>query len=301
MILLDAPPTRLIEPANDRAALRWKARRSRFVVPDTVIDPKLLEVAVLAGDREAKAFVVENHYSGTFPSAQYRFGLYMGPFLVGVAVFSVPQNDASLALFPGSPRESIELGRFVLLDRVPFNAETFFLARCFEHLRREGLVGVISFSDPHPRTNIAGETIFLGHYGTIYAAFNGCYVGRSRAEMIRLLPDGTTFPNRAAAKVRAGPSEQGFDYAVRRLVAAGARPLAANDTPALWLAEELPRLVRQVRHPGKFKYAWLLQKHARWTEVFSRIRRAQSHVGKLREGRFVPRLLGLPYPKRAAA
>ncbi len=35
-----------------------------------------------------------------------------------------------------------ELGRFVLLDSVPANGESFFLGQCFTLLRREGLAGV---------------------------------------------------------------------------------------------------------------------------------------------------------------
>jgi len=45
----------------------------------------------------------------------------------------------------------VELGRSVLLDSVPGNGETWFLARCFEQMRKSDLIGVVTFSDPVPR------------------------------------------------------------------------------------------------------------------------------------------------------
>jgi len=38
-----------------------------------------------------------------------------------------------------------------LLDSVPGNGETWFLARCFEQMRKSDLIGVVTFSDPVPR------------------------------------------------------------------------------------------------------------------------------------------------------
>ena len=40
---------------------------------------------------------------------------------------------------------TVELGRFVLLDSVAGNGETWFLARSFEILRKHAIVGVVSF------------------------------------------------------------------------------------------------------------------------------------------------------------
>jgi len=63
-------------------------------------------------------------------------------------------------------RSRLDLGRFVLLDEVPGNGETFFLGRCFDLLRREGLAGVVSFCDPLPRHTEVGETFHRGRIGT---------------------------------------------------------------------------------------------------------------------------------------
>ncbi len=58
--------------------------------------------------------------------------------------------NALPALFPGlRPNEdSTELLRFGLLDAVPANGESWFLASVFRQLAREGVAAVVSFSDP---------------------------------------------------------------------------------------------------------------------------------------------------------
>ncbi len=159
-------------------------------------------------------------------------------------------------VFGGHPLESAELGRFVLLDEVPFNGESWFLARCLHQLRRYGLRGVLSFSDPVPRTTADSVLIFPGHVGTIYQAGNAAYLGRGRARTLRLLPDATAFSDRALQKVRG--HERGWEYAAAQLVRFGADPLGAAEDGAAWLARWLPRLSRPLRHPGNHRYAWAL-------------------------------------------
>jgi hypothetical protein len=53
---------------------------------------------------------------------------------------------------------------------VPGNGESWFIARCFERLRREGFVGVVAHSDPLRRTRADGTVVCPGHVGTIYQA-----------------------------------------------------------------------------------------------------------------------------------
>jgi hypothetical protein len=239
---------------------RWREGRSSSRPAGEPIRTDEYEVASIESDRVAKSFVLFHHYSATYPAARERFGLYRHGELVGVAVFSQPSNNATLAIFPGTPRESYELGRFVLLDEVPGNGETWFLARCFEQLRARGAVGVVSFSDPFPRATAAGRRVFPGHVGTIYQASNAVYLGRARAEKLLLLPDATTLHRRTLAKIVSG--EKGSHYAVEKLVAQGADPLGAQD-PREWLAYWLPRLTRSLHHPGNHKYAWTLQRRHR--------------------------------------
>ncbi|MDO0929927.1 hypothetical protein QQY24_33040 [Streptomyces sp. TG1A-8] len=69
--------------------------------------------------------------------------------------------------------ESLECSRFVLLDECPANAESWFLARCFDALLARGVRGVVSFADPVPRTDASGAVVAVGHVGTIYLAYAG--------------------------------------------------------------------------------------------------------------------------------
>src|SRR5262245_32834628 len=139
---------------------RWREQRDSYRPAGELIQTDQYEVAEIADDRTAKAFVLDHHYSGCYPSARFRFGLYRGQDLVGVAVFSHPCSDKVLtSVFPMLPaRDAVELGRFVLLDQVPGNGETWFLARAFELLRGR-IGGVVSFSDPMPRALADGRVV----------------------------------------------------------------------------------------------------------------------------------------------
>ena len=48
------------------------------------IDPRRYEVAAIASDRTAKDFVLPHHYSGSYPAARFRFGLFRRAVLDGV-------------------------------------------------------------------------------------------------------------------------------------------------------------------------------------------------------------------------
>jgi hypothetical protein len=239
-------------------AQRWRARRDSYRPAGEPIATRLYEVAPL-DELPAKSFVEREHYSGSYPAARFRFGLYRGASLVGVAVFSHPTNDLVLtSVFPVPATDAAELGRFVLLDDVPANGETWFLARCFELLRHD-LAGVVSFSDPVPRAALDGREVFPGHIGTIYQAHNAAYLGLATARTLRLLPDGRVFSARTAQKIR--KQERGWRYSAEQLVAAGAPPIEGD--PAAWLRAWLPRLTRKLRHPGNHRYAWALDRGLR--------------------------------------
>ena len=229
------------------AAQRWTARRSVFVRPNGAeFRPHAWDVAEIPDDTTARAFVEAHHYSSAYPAALRRFGLYHLARLVGVAVFSQPMQADALRPFPRDA--AMELGRFVLLDEVPFNAESWMVRRTLESLR--GVDGVVMFSDPEPRTDAAGAVTFRGHYGTIYQASGAVYAGRATPRTLRLLPDGTVVSARTLSKIRA--RERGWRYGVEQLVAAGA-PAPTGDLAA-WLRAVLPRVTRAVRHHGNHRY-----------------------------------------------
>jgi hypothetical protein len=240
---------------------RWRDRRDSYRPAREVVSTRSLEVSHLA-ESAARGFVVEHHYSGSYPAARRRFGLFERGELVGVAVYSVPCADRVItSCLPGAAIESVELGRFVLLDRVGANAETWMLARCFDFLRGEGFVGVVSYSDPLPRASADGAVVFGGHVGTIYQAHNARYLGQASRRTLRLLPDGSVFSARAAQKVRA--RERGWRYAAALLERWGAAALGEGDDAREWLSRWLPSLTRTVRHPGNHKYVWVLDRTAR--------------------------------------
>jgi len=235
---------------------RWRERRSRFVVPDRVFVPAQCEVALIADDTSAKAFVERHHYEASFPVSVRRVGMYRRGELVGVAVFAVPVRPCTLDCLPGGRDGGVSLSRLVLLDDVEFNAESWFIARAFELLRQDGFTGVVSFSDPLPRRTTDGTLLLRGHYGCVYQGSGGTYLGRSKPDTMRILPDGRTFDNRAIAKIRQLDSR--WRYAAAKLERFGATPLVDLDRREEWLEYWMTRLCRQARHPGKHKYLWAL-------------------------------------------
>jgi hypothetical protein len=243
---------------------RWRHGRAAYRPPGEPIRPADYDVVSLPDDAAAKAFVLAHHYSGSYPAARWRFGLFRRGVLQGVAIFSHPCNDrVRTGVFPGRATDSVELGRFVLLDEVPGNGETWFLGRCFRLLRREGLAGVVAFSDPCRRLNRLGVPVFGGHVGTIYQAHNAAYLGRGMPRTLTLLPDGGVLSDRAQQKVRS--ADRGLRYAVARLVGQGAEPPRSEDPVELaaWLRLWKARLCQRVRHRGNHKYAWALSRRVR--------------------------------------
>jgi hypothetical protein len=181
--------------------------------------------------------------------------------LVGVAVLGVPMHPRVLLVpFPGLVpyRESVELARLVLLDPVPGNAESWFLARVFRRAASVGVRGVVAFSDPVPRRR-HGIVFMPGHVGWCYQGHNAVYLGRATARRLVLLPDGSSLPARAIAKLTAG--ERGAAGVVARLVGLGAQPPDGTVPAAWWLAQALDAIgAVTVRHPGNHRYVWQLRR-----------------------------------------
>jgi hypothetical protein len=242
---------------------RWNHGRPTYRPPEETIRREDYEVSAI-GEATARALVTRHHYSRSVPAMRFRVGLFRHGALVGVAVFSHPCSDAVLTnTFPAIPaRSAVELGRFVLLDEEPANAETFFLARAFEVIREQGIEGVVSFSDPMPRRDSGGSITLVGHTGIIYQAFNGVYLGRGTARTLRLLPDGRALNDRGVQKIR--KAERGWRSAAAALEAFGAEPPPEQHEDRLqWLQSSLARFTRPVRHRGCHKYAWALTRAIR--------------------------------------
>lgn len=253
-------------PSNQR----WLERRSTLV-GDTLIRPSTdgYEVSMLDGkgsDTIAKAFVEAHHYSGSYPAARERAILTRRGELVGVAVFSQPCSEVVLAPLPCDRREAVELGRFVLLDEVPGNGESWFLARALDLLRARGYRALLSHSDPLPRRALSGEVVLAGHVGQIYQATNAVYAGRSGRELHVLKPDGTILSPRAMTKIR--KLERGYEGAIEQLTDIGADAptaddLATRDARRAWMWRAIFSTCRRLSHPGNHRYLWAIDKRLR--------------------------------------
>lgn len=206
--------------------------------------------------KPAKAFVIQHHYSGAFSSAKQRYGLFEGEHMVGVLVLGVAQHKQVICKpFPTLDfNQGAELSRLVLLDAVPPNAESYFVAGAFRLAAREGLRAVVSFSDPVPRW-VGRQVVMPGHVGTVYQAMNAVYTGRSKARPVWLLPDGTVFGERTISKIR--DREVGWRYAVNRLVGYGAPPPDDGADLTVWLPDAFAAAgAVKVRPGGKHRYCW---------------------------------------------
>lgn len=247
--------------------LRWRDRRHSWRRrSEGGFDRDDYTVAPLA-ELDAKAFVVGHHYSGSYPASIHRYGMRRDGQLVGVAVLSGPvQTKVLTNAFPTlTPfTQAVELGRFVLVDDIPANGESWFLARCFEHAADLGVRGVVSFSDPLPRI-VDGRTVMPGHVGLIYQASNAAYCGRGTARTLTVLRDGSVLNDRSMQKIR--QLERGHEHVERLLVDHGATP-RRGAAPAAWLADALAQIgARPVRHRGNHRYLFTIGAARRHTAI----------------------------------
>jgi len=257
-----------VSPASEWCQ-RWETGRHTWRHrSDGGFDPARFTVDVIADDTTAKGYILDHHYSGSYPSAKLRYGLYTDGHLVGVCVLGFPPSRGVLTNpFPGLEPyvESVELSRLVLADACPANSETWFITRCFDDAALRGIRGVVSFADPVPR-RVAGDVVFPGHVGIIYQARNAIYTGRGTARTLTLLPDGTVLNDRAQQKVRA--QERGHRHVEERLIRLGAPVPRAGQHPAAWLTEALTAVgATRVRHRGNHRYCFTLGTRAQRRRV----------------------------------
>lgn len=239
----------------NQLCLRWDHGESVFTGDDRPIDTSRYEIAAIAKDGPARSFVETHHYARSWVNARYRFGLYHRTgLLVGVAVYSHPLRDIVLSRwFETAP--AVELGRLVLLDGLGCNGETFFVGETFRLLRREGIEGVVSFSDPVKRTTLDGREVMPGHVGIVYQGCNARWTGIAKADTLRLLPDGSAIHRRAIQKIR---DDDGGEEWIAKLQAAGAGPFTGDGRA--WLEEWLPKVTRPLPHTGNHRYVFGLSR-----------------------------------------
>lgn len=250
--------------------LRWRERRTTWRPEAEDFDRRKFGVEII-GKGEALDFVTRHHYSRSLPPTSIRVGLFrsrtfFAPELVGVATLG---GGASQAIVPHwcpnlVAADGMFLSRFVLLDEVEYNAETFFLKRVFKALRatRPAVRVVISYSDPVPRRDEGGVLTMPGHIGRIYQIKGASYRDRTEPEKKWLDERGCLLDGRSLSKVRAldrdnpAKSKGGESYA-RHLVALGAPPRRIGEAFTAWLervTEGGEGPFRAMRHPGNHVY-----------------------------------------------
>jgi hypothetical protein len=242
---------------------RWNRGRASYRPAGEPFDPRRVNVEPI-DERQAKAFVELHHYSGSYPAARFRAGVFVKePFskerLAGVGVFSVPMNQLVVpAYFDGlNPQRGVELGRFVLDDSLAANAESFAIARMRKLMRTAlpEVVGLVAYCDPLERRNAAGDLVKRGHVGTIYKATNAAYRGRSCARTLWLAPSGQSLADRLLSKIR--KDEMGVRYALKRLEGLGAPRRSAHEKGTAYI-QRLKDCgwLKAVRHPGNLVFTW---------------------------------------------
>jgi hypothetical protein len=254
---------RAFAQAEACGAQRWRDGAMRFRPPERRIDPRRHDVRRI-DVAHARAFVARHHYAGSLPAAQLCVGLFAKASavtieqLVGVAVFSVPMNDHVVPRWCAGvgAREGCELGRLCLLDEVPFNGESFFIARAFRLARDiKGVRGVVAYCDPVERRDVDGALVKRGHLGGIYRATSARFGGRSAARTLQLLPDGRVASERSLSKLRRG--ERGADGVLAALMRSGApRRVAGEDGEAYLRRLKTQGFLRAIAHPGNLVFSW---------------------------------------------
>jgi len=202
---------------------RWAGRKHSWRHrSEGGFDASGYDVAPLA-ESDARTFVEVNHYAVSYPAARLRFGLYDGPWLVGVAVLggadAAARADSGLP-GPGSVR-GVARAEPLRARRVSAGERRELVPGPLLQLAaRLGVRGVVSFSDPVPRRTAAGELVFPGHIGTIYQASNAEYLGRTTPRRVVLLPDGRASASarcpRSAVRSRATPTSSASSRASAR-------------------------------------------------------------------------------------
>lgn len=260
---------------------RWFEGRSLFRLAREPINPSQFGVEMVSYGI-AKAFVCRHHYSGTFSPSIASFGLFRwggsgASRLVGVATFAPASNINSVSRWSGLDfAAGAELARFVLLDEVAGNGESWFLTRALAAFKlvRPAIKVVLSYSDPVPRTRLDGSLVFPGHYGCIYASVNALYLGRASAKTQYLAPDGRVLANRILSKLRNG--EIGRAYAERTL--ADITGLSRNDdeAPASYVERALT-VMRAQHHPGNHLYVFPVAADRREKRAILKLPVLQAH------------------------
>lgn len=251
---------------------RWKDRRTSWAKP-APFDKGRYGIELLL-PAQAKQYVEAHHYSGSCTSVVQAWGLFevqgevrglARPELVGVAIFSTPSNERVITSRTSfGPREGLELGRFVLADKVPHGGESHALSKMLKALaaERPELMAIVAYSDPMERADASGHVYKPGHVGSAYQATGALYGGLTDKRTVYLTRNGELLNARALSKIIGG--ETGAAYAERQIEqATGLKRLAGESGASYVQRARKSDALSKVRHPGNHIYAWALRRSAR--------------------------------------
>ena len=79
------------------AVQRWHNRRDFYHPAGEVICTREYEIVEIGSDQIVRDSISRHHYLKTIPLCRFRYGLYKGRELAGVAVFGYPTNDRTIS------------------------------------------------------------------------------------------------------------------------------------------------------------------------------------------------------------
>jgi hypothetical protein len=134
---------------------------------------------------QVQGLIKRLHYSHSCfgVTADYCYRVLHDERLVGGAIFGLPAAYNVARKYDGG-ESLLELRRFVLIDALPRNSESFCLGVMLRALRKEGVKRVLSYADPAH-----------GHAGTIYAASGFTFMGETKPRK-HVLWKGKKYPDR---------------------------------------------------------------------------------------------------------
>jgi hypothetical protein len=247
---------------------RWLFRRDKYRPAGETIRTADYSVEPI-GETAAKDFVVMHHYSGTYPAARFRFGLFRGSKLAGVAVFSQPCSDRVLTNVFRGVRATDAAGGGSFCS-TPFLA-TARHGSSAAHSKRSAPKVSPAFS-PSPIQRRGGTpTASLSSRDT-----SGRSIRRTTAHTSagRTLDRSTSFQTerssltgrcrRSARESAAGATRRIRSLAMVPRGSARKRDRTASCAPlGFALREALRVTTRGLRHPGNHRYAWGLTRAMR--------------------------------------
>lgn len=141
----------------------------------------------------AKSFIIENHYSQTYPAGCVNLGAYQGHDLIGVIVYGMScQAKMASSVVPILGQwDYYELQRLYVKDCTRTDFESWFIGKSINWLKenKPDIVMLVSFADP-----------WYGHNGTVYQATNWIFTGANNGANVYIDKDGKVIHARTIAK-----------------------------------------------------------------------------------------------------